>query len=154
MYLPSVDVYSTRTFKNKRAERRYGRLVKNVKKAYPYAKLAGDLLEEYSILLEATETEKERKKIMKQAEDELKAEYGGELKKLTISQGRILIKLIDRETQHTSYALVQDLRGKFVAFFWQALAKLFGHNLKAEYDPHGEDRDIEDIVVMIEAGIL
>ena len=76
---------------------------------------------------------------MKQVEDELLRDYKDDLKKLTITQGRILIKLVYRETGDTSYELVEELRGKFSAFFWQALARLFGSNLKSEYDPQGED---------------
>jgi len=154
MYLPAVDINSTILFKNKREAKRYGKLVRNVKVAYPFAKVAGDKLEEYSIILASTTTDKERKKVMNQAEEELKQEYGKDLKKLTISQGRILIKLVDRETGDTSYELVQDLRGKFAAFFWQSLARIFGHNLKSTYDPYGEDMQIEHIVQMIEAGTL
>jgi hypothetical protein len=84
----------------------------------------------------------------------LKEQFGSELTSLTINQGRILIALIDRETGETSYELVEELRGKFSAFFWQGLARIFGHNLKTHYDPDGEQRDIENIVQQIELGIL
>ena len=154
MYLPAVDIYGTIVFKNRRQAKKYGKLVKNVKKAYPFARLAGEKLEEYSLILAGATTQKEKKIIMKQAEADLKKEYGKDLRKLTITQGRILIKLIDRETGDTSYELVEDLRGSFVAFFWQSLARIFGHNLKANYDPEGEDKQIEQIVQMIEAGTL
>jgi hypothetical protein len=91
---------------------------------------------------------------MKQAEEEIEAEYGQELRDLTISQGKILIKLIDRETGNSSYDLVADLRGEFRAVFYQAFARIFGYNLKIKYDPEGEDKDIELIVRMIENGQL
>jgi len=91
---------------------------------------------------------------MKRAEKEINKEYGGELKDLTFSQGKILIKLIDRETGETSYDLVQTLRGKFTAFFYQTFARIWGYNLKVRYDPLGEDRQIEAIVRMIELGQL
>lgn len=130
------------------------KLVYNVKKVYPYAKLAGIKLNEYEALLMKASNEKEQKKLMKQAEDELRNEFEEDIKKLTFKQGIILIKLVDRETGNSSYALIQELRGKFVAFFWQAFAKLFGYNLKQEYDPTGEDKDIENIVVMIENGSI
>ena len=84
----------------------------------------------------------------------LQSEFEGELKKLTIKQGIILVKLIDRETGNTSYELVKQLRGSFSAFLWQSLARLFGSNLKLEYDPYGEDKLIEEIVVMIEQGVI
>jgi hypothetical protein len=96
------------------------------------------------------ETEKERKKYIKTIEKQLMDEFGNELKKLTITQGRLLLKLIDRETGSTSYILLQELRGNFSAVFWQAIARLFGSNLKSEYDPQGEDRIIERIVLLIE----
>lgn len=154
MNLPTVDITSTMIFKNKREVRRYSRLVRHVQKVYPYARTAGDLLLEYSIILEQAKTDKERRRITKQAEQELLDQYGPELKKLTFTQGKILLKLVDRETGNNSYALVQDLRGKFAAFFWQGLARIFGYNLKVKYDPDGEDRDIEMIVQMIERGEL
>ena len=85
-------------------------------------------------------------------EDELREEYEGDLRKLTITQGIILIKLVDRETGDTSYELVKQFRGSFSAFFWQQLARLFGHNLKLQYEPYGEDYLIEEVVQLIEAG--
>ena len=112
--------------------------------------LAAVKLEEYAQELEEVESEKEKKEFYRAIEAELKEEFEGELRKLTISEGRILIKLIDRETGNTSYTLVKDLRGKFSAFFWQSLARVFGHNLKSNYDPLGEDRNIEYIVQQIE----
>ena len=150
--LKQVTIVSMKIVKNKRQARRYTKLVRNVKKVYPYAKLAGIKLREYEKLLLAAETDKERKQLMKQAEEELKEEYEDDLRKLTFSQGRILIKLVDRETGNSSYELVQELRGKFVAFFWQTFARIFGYDLKARYDPEGEDKDIENIVRLIESG--
>ena len=85
---------------------------------------------------------------------ELKSDFERDLKQLTITQGRILIKLIDRETGNTSYALVKELRGSLQAFFWQGLARLFGTNLKTEFDAAGEDAAIESIVQQIERGQL
>ncbi|MBI9037585.1 MAG: DUF4294 domain-containing protein [Bacteroidales bacterium] len=152
--LPEVTVYSFKVFKNKREARRITRLMRNVRKVYPYAKLAGIKLNEYGEILEEAKNDRERRKIMKMAEKEIKAEFGDDLRKLTFSQGKILIKLIDRETGTSSFKLVQELRGKFVAFFWQTFARLFGYNLKVEYDPEGEDRAIETIVLMIENGAL
>jgi hypothetical protein len=76
------------------------------------------------------------------------------LRKLTFTQGRILIKLIDRETGHTTYEIVKELKGSLSAFFWQSVARIFGSNLKMEYDAKGDDRMIEDIVIRIENGML
>ncbi|MBE9492287.1 MAG: DUF4294 domain-containing protein [Bacteroidetes bacterium] len=152
--LKQVYVYSFKIIESKKQARKYSRLIRNVKRVYPLAKLAGIKLREYEEILIKATSDHERKKIMKQAEKELKENYGGELKKLTFSQGKILIKLVDRETGNSSYDLVAELRGKFVAFFWQTFARLFGFNLKTEYDPEGEDKQIEMIVRMIENGQL
>lgn len=152
--LKDVYIFSYKVVPNKRQAKRYSKLVRNIKKVYPYAKLAGIKFREYEELLINTPDKKEQKKIMKQAEEELKDEYGEDLKKLTFSQGKILIKLVSRETGNSSYELVQDFRGRFVAFWWQAFAKIFGYNLKMDYDPEGEDREIELIVLMIENGQL
>ncbi|HBH07103.1 MAG TPA: DUF4294 domain-containing protein [Flavobacteriales bacterium] len=148
--LRTVRVVSQRTWKDVRQRKRFLKLQKKVKKVYPYARLAAVKLEEYAQELEEVESEKEKKEFYRAIEAELKEEFEGELRKLTISEGRILIKLIDRETGNTSYTLVKDLRGKFSAFFWQSLARVFGHNLKSNYDPLGEDRNIEYIVQQIE----
>ena len=150
--LPEYCVNAKLPRKLKAKFRAHNKLVYHVKKVYPYARLAGIKLNEYEDILMAAQSDKERRQLMKQAEDELKAEFEDDLKKLTFKQGLILIKLVDRETGNTSYKLVQELRGKFTAFFWQAFARLFGYNLKVEYDPLGEDKEIEDIVVMIENG--
>jgi hypothetical protein len=152
--LDEVYIFPTKKFKNRRERRRYTRLIYNIKKAYPWAKLAGEKLAEVEIHMVSLETEKEQKDYMKQVERELLKDYKDDLKKLTVTQGRILIKLVDRETGDTSYELVKELRGRISAVFWQALARLFGSNLKSEYDPEGEDRLMEEIVVLIENGQL
>jgi hypothetical protein len=152
--LDEVYIFPTKKFKNRRERRRYTRLIYNVKKTYPWAKLAGEKLAEVEIRLASIETEKEQRDYMKQVEKELLKDYKDDLKRLTITQGRILIKLVDRETGDTSYELVKELRGKISAVFWQALARLFGSNLKSEYDPAEEDRLIEEIVILIENGQL
>ncbi|MEE9460405.1 MAG: DUF4294 domain-containing protein [Bacteroidales bacterium] len=152
--LDEVYIFPTKKFKSRRERRRYTRLIYNIKKAYPWARLAGDMLSELEVHMLSLETEKEQKDYMKLVEKELLKDYKQDLKKLTITQGRILIKLVDRETGDTSYELVRELRGKISAVFWQALARLFGSNLKSEYDPEGEDRLIEEIVILIENGQL
>ena len=137
--------------KQKKA-RRYTRLVRNVKKVYPYSKIAGQLLRKYSDTLATIDNKKQRKKLMRRCEKELWNQFGDELKKLTMTQGMILLKLIDRETGATGYALVKDLRGGFTAFFFQSIARLFHLNLKSTFDGAGEDQMIEDIVLLIERG--
>jgi len=150
--LEEVEIFSLTIPKSKKAQKKLTKLIKNVKKVYPWARLAGIQLRKYDKMLVEADTEKERRKIMKQAEKEINEKYGGSLKKLTFSQGKILIKLIDRETGNSSYSLVQELRGNFTAFFYQAFARIWGYNLKIKYDPEGEDRQIETIVKMIERG--
>lgn len=152
--LPPFTKYGKMPRKLKREKRRYDKLVGNVKKAYPFAKIAGIKLNQYETLLINAESEAEQRRLMKQAEQELRDEFEEDVKKLTFKQGIILIKLVDRETGNSSYALIQELRGKFLAFFWQTFARIFGYDLKARYDPAGEDREIEEIVQLIEAGEL
>ncbi|MBP7850067.1 MAG: DUF4294 domain-containing protein [Lentimicrobiaceae bacterium] len=152
--LSQVNVFAPIIFKSKRDEIRFNRLMRNVKKVYPYAKLAGEKLNEYEGQLLAARSDTERKRLMRQAEDELKVQYGDELKNLTFSQGKILLKLVDRETGHSTFSLVQELRGRIMAFFWQSFARVFGYDLKVKYDPKGADKDIENIVLMIEAGVI
>ena len=152
--LQELKVYAFKPYKNKKEARRMTKLIRNVKIVYPYAKIAGIKLMEYEEILAGVEDKKTRKKIMKQAEKDIEEEFGDDLRDFTFSQGKILIKLVYRETGASSYELVAELRGKFRAFFWQAFARIFGFNLKNGYDPKGEDADIEFIVQMIEAGQL
>ena len=91
---------------------------------------------------------------MKKAEDELESQFGDEIRDLTFSQGKILLKLIYRETGSSSFDIVKELRGNFTAFIWQMLARVFGYDLKVTYDPAGDDQTIERIVLMIESGAL
>lgn len=154
LQLPEVVVFSWLDFSRERDFRRHQRLVHNVKKVYPYARLAGIKLREYEKVLQAASSDRERRRIMKQAEREIKEQFEGELKELTFTQGRILIKLIDRETRETSYTLLRELRGDVTAFFYQGFARIWGYNLKTKYDPNGEDEMIELIVRMIESGQL
>lgn len=141
-------------FRNPRQERRYNRYVEKVKKVYPYARLAGELLQEYEPRYLALDDDRDRRKMMKDIEKQLMDEYEDDLRRMTISEGRILLKLIDRETSRTSYVLIKEFRGGVPAFFWQGIARLFGSDLKAEYDPAGEDRVLEQIVTLIEVGYL
>jgi hypothetical protein len=152
--LPTFHFFSPKIFKSKREKEHYYRLVNNVKKVYPYARLAGIKLKEYNELLLKARSERERKEIMKRAEDDLEKQFGKELRKLTFSQGVILLKLIDRETGSTGYDLVAELRGAFRAFFWQGIGRIFGYNLKMNYDPQGADKEIEEIVLKIQNGQL
>jgi hypothetical protein len=150
--ISEVVVYPVPQFTSRRDLRRYHRLVHNLKVVHPYAILAAEKLDEMNEAFSRLSNERERKQFVKQVENELMEEFSDELKSLTITQGRLLIKLIDRETGNTSYELVRELRGSFSAFFWQTVARLFGSSLKTTFDAEGEDKLIDQIVVLIENG--
>lgn len=152
--LPTVDIVAYVNPQASEALKKYLKLRRDVLKAYPYAKLAAAELKFINDSIAKFKREREKNKFIKQREKEMKKRFEKDLKNLTYTQGRILIKLIDRETGNTSYALVKELRGSLQAFFWQGLAKLFGANLKSEYDSTGEDKGIEQIVQAIERGEL
>ena len=134
--------------------RRHARLVYNVRRVYPYALMVRDEFGRVNRLLETMPDEKAQRNFMQQYEKELLDRYEGDMRKLTFTQGKILIKLIDRETQITSYELIREYRGKFSAGFWQGIARIFGANLKSNYDANGDDYLIEQVINEIEAGRL
>jgi len=152
--LEEVEVFAHPTFTKKRYARRYGRLVKNVKKVYPYAKFIKLELDQINGHLIVLEDEREKKKYLKQVQKDIVAEFESDVRKMTFSQGKILIKLVDRETGETSYEWLKEMRGDLFAGFWQTVARIFGNDLKAEFDATGEDRQIEQIVRMIDAGLI
>ena len=152
--LREIIVLPPRTFKNRRQRIRYWRLVYNIKKAYPYSRIASERLFEMNDTLLTMKSKREQKRYIKKVQKEMFAKYKGQLKKLTITQGRILIKLVDRETDNTSYEIIKEYRGSFSAFFWQSIARMFGENLKTGYNPEEEDKLIEDIVIRIQNGQL
>lgn len=134
--------------------RRHARLVYNVRRVYPYALIVRDEFGRINRTLETMPDEKDKRNFLQQYEKDLFQRYEEDMKKLTFSQGKILIKLIDRETQNTSYDLIREYRGKFSATFWQGIARIFGANLKSSYDANGEDYLIEQVLKEIEAGRL
>ena len=152
--LPEVGVFPPRVFKNKSEEQQYWRLVMRVKKVLPYAKEAAALYKKYEREVPADSRNRDRRVYVRKAEEELMRKYGSVMKKMSINDGKILIKLIDRETQHASYEIIQDVKGSVPAIFWQGVARVFGNNLKTKYDPYGEDRQIEIIIHYIEMGII
>jgi hypothetical protein len=134
--------------------RRHARLVYNVRRVYPYALLVRNEVGRVNRLLETMPNKKDQNNFLQQYEKDIFKEYEDDMKKLTFSQGKILIKLIERETQNTSFDLIRQYRGKFSATFWQSIARIFGADLKADYDPAGEDYLIEQVIIEIEAGRL
>jgi hypothetical protein len=133
---------------------RYERMVYNVKKVYPYALIVRDKLNEVNTQLEQITDEKQKKRYLKDLEKEVFRNYEDDIREMTITQGRILIRLIDRETSNTSFDLIKEYRGKIAASFWQGVARIFGTNLKEAYDPVGDDLLIEMIILEIEQGRL
>lgn len=150
--LPEAMVVDAMVFKSKRQAEKFNKLKRDVKKAYPYAMLASVKLKQYDAKLATIHLEAERKLYMKKVEKEIVKQFEGDMRKLTLNQGKILIKLIDRETGSTSYNLVKELRGSFSAWMWQSLAVFFGANLKTEYDGKGDDKMIENIICLIQSG--
>lgn len=139
---------------SKRNERQYNRMVENLKLVYPIAKEANRILEEMERRMARMSTEREQKEFTKEVERMLQQYYEPIIRKMTYSQGKLLIKLIDRETSRTSYTLLKDLRGSLRAFMWQSVARLFGADLKDTYDPYGDDWVIEELISMYEMGLL
>jgi hypothetical protein len=154
MDLPSIDVFPKNRFKNKTEEQQYWRMVMRVKKVLPYAKEAAVLIRKYEMEVSPDAKGRDRRVYVRKAEEELLKKYGPAFKKMSVNDGRILIKLIDRETHQISYDLIHELKGGVSAIFWQGVARVFGNNLKARYDPYGEDRQIEQIIQYIEMGII
>lgn len=152
--LAEVKVVPDWKYENKRERRKYNRFVRNIKVALPYARVAARKLDAINTELSRIENEKARKEYLKEAEKKLFKEFEKPLRKLTFSQGRMLIKLIDRETGNTSYDLIKEYKGGFSAFFWQSVARIFGSNLKDEYHGDREDRMIEHIIILIDNGML
>ena len=152
--LPNISVFPRQQNATKRQEQFYWRTVRDVKKALPLAKIVGKEIAETNRILYQLPDDKARKEYLKEYEKQLFEEFEPILRKMTVSQGLMLIKLIDRECQQNSYDLIRIYRGGFSAFFWQGVARLFKADLKAEYDPENEDRIIEQVVILVEAGQL
>ncbi|PWK77923.1 uncharacterized protein DUF4294 [Mucilaginibacter oryzae] len=142
---PEVKIVDTRIFASEADRLNYRRLRYNVLKVLPYARFAGQRYRQLQRDLAVTADKKTQKELVSKCEDEIKTLFNKEIKNLTISQGEVLIKLIDRETGQTSFAMVKELKGGFKAFMFQSIASIFGHNLKETYDRE-EQRDIEAIL--------
>ena len=143
--LHDVVIRDTRIFKSQADQDNYKRLRYNVMKVLPYARFAAQRYNQLQRDLALTGDKHKQKELINACETQIKDLFNKEIKDLTISQGEVLIKLIDRETGNTSYAMVKDLKGGFKAFVLQSAARLFGHDLKETYDPE-EQKDIEGIL--------
>lgn len=152
--LPEVPVYPPIKFKNKRDYIRYNKLIYNVKKTLPIAKQVNRTIKETYEYLEKLPTKKEKDAHIKAVEKGIKEQYTPEMKKLTYSQGKLLIKLVDRECNQNSYEIVKAFFGPFKAGFYQTFAAIFGASLKKDYDAENDDRLVERVVSLIEIGAL
>lgn len=152
--LRPVHVFPPYKFKNKKERTEYTKLVRDVRKAYPYAKMvASSIIETYEYM-ETLPDEKTKQKHLEEVQKYMMEQYKPELKKMTRNQGKILIKLIDRECNTSSYNIVKSLLGDLRAGFYNVFAGMFGNSLKTKYDPEGKDREIENIVLQIEEGTI
>lgn len=154
MEMSNVYVYPEPTFKSRRQQQAYLRLVRNVKKVLPIAKDIRQMLIETAEYLETLPTKQEKDAHMKRVEASIVAEYKPKMKKLTFSQGKLLIKLVDRECNSTAFEAMQAFLGPVRAGVWQAFAWMFGASLKKGYHPEGVDRLTERVVLLVEAGQL
>ncbi|PRD48235.1 DUF4294 domain-containing protein [Sphingobacterium haloxyli] len=146
-WFPIKDVVVTarRTFKTEEERLKYLRLERNVLRVLPYAIYAQKRYEQLDREIALASSKREEKRLIKTCEDEIKEKFRTEIKNLSISQGAILIKLVQRQTGNSSYELVREMKGGLSAFFYQSVAKVFGHNLKSVYDPE-DDYEIENII--------
>lgn len=146
-------VYSRLPKQKGKQWRKYYRLVHNFSKAYPYALVARKLVMEADSTIEADNLKRvKRDKYISQVQKELFEVFEGQMRKLTVSQGALLMKLIDREVGKSSYSIIKDYKSGIAAGFWQGIAKIFGTDLKKPYDPEGEDAKTEELVEIWEAG--
>lgn len=152
-YLHDLYVYPPLKFKNKKQEKFYWRTVRDVKKTLPIAKiLHQEMIQTDRVMSKMNKHE--QRKFWKQYEKVLYSQYEDQFRHMTASQGQMLMKLIDRESGKTSYNVIKQYKGGFVANFWQTVAKMVGNDLKAEYDVEDADKITERIIVLVEAGQL
>jgi hypothetical protein len=152
--MPVLYVFKPLNLNSKKKRQQYTRLVRNVKKTLPIAKEVNRAIIETYEYLQTLPDDKAREKHLSQVEKSIKEQYTPVMKKLTFSQGKLLIKLVNRETDSSSYELVKAFLGPFKAGFYQAFAAIFGASLKKEYHPEDEDAMTEQIVLMVESGQL
>lgn len=152
--LRNVFVYPKMVFRNKKQEQYYWKLVRDVKKTLPIALEVKNMVIETYQFLETLPDKKSKDRHIKAVEKSIKEQYTPKMKKLTFAQGKLLIKLVNRECNQSSYELVKAFIGPFRAAFYQAFASLFGASLKKEYDPDDEDKMVERVVTLVQNGQL
>lgn len=152
VYLPEFEELAKLPRYLARRRAQYDRLKYNVCKVYPYAVTAADVLKDVDVTLARYEDDRhKRKEYLKSLERQLNQRFKGELENLTITQGQILVRLINRQTGKNCYNIIRELKGGFSAVVWQSVGLLFGNNLRREYDAYDRDKDIEAIVSELEA---
>jgi hypothetical protein len=149
-----VFITSEKEFRTNRELERYRKLIANIKKTLPYAKECTHRLDIINSDLEKLSSRKEREEYLDNAEKKLFIDFEADIREMTITQGRVLMKLIDRETGKSSYSLIKEYKGSVTAVFWQGIARIFGSNLKITYKPDSDDKIIEEIIIKIENGQL
>lgn len=152
--IPTIYIFKPLKFRNKKEQMEYYKLVRNVKKVYPIAREINQTIIETYEYLQTLPNEKARQRHIKRVEKGLKEQYTSRMKKLSFAQGKLLIKLVDRQSHQSSYELVKAFMGPFKAGFYQTFAALFGASLKKQYDPEGEDKLTERVIVLVESGQL
>lgn len=154
MWLHEYIKYSNIRFSSNKAKKAYEKLVRDVKKTLPYAKEISNIIVETYEYMETLPNDKARQEHLNKMERHLKEVYTPKMKKLTRSQGQLLIKLVDRETNSSSYHIVDAFMGSGKAIFYNAFASLFGNSLKKRYQPYGDDRITERVCVLVEQGAI
>jgi hypothetical protein len=154
MWLTDFIKYSPLTFRNTKEKAAYSKLIRDVKKTLPYAKdIAGIITETYEYM-ETLPDDKARQNHLNKMEKYLMDEYTPKMKKLTKSQGQLLMKLVDRETNSSSYHIIDAFMGSLKAWGYNLFAGMFGNSLKTRYNPYGEDRVTERVCVLVEQGAV
>lgn len=149
-WLPPAQVNAVQTNQWKKYWKDWTRLRNAVYVTYPYAKTAGKIISEVNLQLANVPDERQRKQIIKSREKELKRDFADKVTNLSVYQGKVLMKLINRETGNNCYEIIKEFKGGFNAGFWQAIAFVFGSNLKQQYDAKGDDKEIEKIVLEVQ----
>ncbi len=152
--LSDIIVLPKNVLPNTKEEQAYRKLIRDVKKTLPYAKMVYVTLMETYEYIQTLPDDQSREEHLKRMEKEMFDEYKPILKKMSLSQGKLLIRLIDRECNQSSYDLVKAFLGPFRAGFWNMFAGMFGASLKTEYDPLGKDVETERVVLLVESGVL
>ncbi|MDR3227711.1 MAG: DUF4294 domain-containing protein [Prevotellaceae bacterium] len=152
MHIDELKVIASPKFKNKREWKNYYRMIYNLPRVYPYAQIAKNKLAEMDIQFSKINNKRQRKEYIKVVEKEMTKQYKSAMKNLSMSQGKMLIKLINRETETTVYQIVREMKGGFSAFFWQGIATIFGANLKSKFDKNTDDAVLENLINIYEHG--